>query len=444
MKITEKLAVFFAVVSLFTSGAHSQDKRVLLLDEAVSKALASNPRLVAARLEAVAAKLRKEQAFANHFGEINIVGNYNHYERDRILVPMAVDLFKDPALGMSQLPWDRNQSHYGLSFTLPLLAGGAFHEGDSIARLFESSADNISLFTRDETVYNVKSAYRGALALKHALDAAAALRSALEKDNEDYRLRLSLGQVAKVDAQKVEFACEGAKSQYEDISAQYANAMNLLSALLGEEPGENVYELEDISEVPAAPLLNYDEKALVLSRKDFLAQMDATKVAEHKKHLALAAFSPQLVLQGTYMKNSAPSITENLYTREWLVAVKIPLFNGLKRVRAVQESSINLEIAKEKEKAKRLEIETQIANAGQQLRATEALYRSGIAQRELGREIARVEKLKLDQGNGNMEDYLSARAHELQGETYYWRSLYAFQNAVDYFNFVCASQESRN
>jgi len=196
-----------------------QVKSVLTLDEAISKALSSNPRLVAACLEVVADKRRKEETFANHFEELNLIGNYNHYERNRLLVPMAIDLFKDPALGMSQLPWDRNQVHYGLSFTLPLLAGGFLHEGDKISRLLEKSAQNMSLFPRDETIYNVKTAYRNALILAHSLEAAKALLSALEKDNEDYRLRLSLGQVAKVDAQKVEFAYESVKVQYEDISS---------------------------------------------------------------------------------------------------------------------------------------------------------------------------------------------------------------------------------
>jgi hypothetical protein len=49
-----------------------------------------------------------------------------------------------------------------------------------------------------------------------------------------------------------------------------------------------------------------------------------------------------------------------------------------------------------------------------------------------------VEHLKLEQGTGKMEDYLTARAQEMQGETSYWQGLYALQNAVDYLDFVTA------
>ncbi len=437
----EKLLAFFVFIFLICLGAFPQEKVVLTINEAISKALSANPRLVATQLEVVAAKRRKQETFANHFGELSVVGNYNHYERNRILVPMAEDLFIIPSLGMSQLPWDRNQSHYGLSFTLPLFTGGALYEADKIATLIERSAENMSLFTREETIYNVKSTYRKALSLKHALDAAKTLLSALEKDKEDYLNRFNLGQIAKVDAQKVEFALESAKAQYEDISAQYTYSLALLCALMGEEPTDNGYELVDIEIVPNFPAMQ-DEKETVLFRKDYLAQEEATKIAEHKKHLAISAFSPQIVLQGTYLKNSAPSLPEDLYTREWVVALKIPLFNGLKRVRAVQESFTNLEIEKEKQKAKKLEVETQIANAKEKLSSARALYNAGLAQRELGREIARIEKLKLEQGSGKMEDYLSARAQELQGETSYWRGLYALQDAVDYYNFVTGKGES--
>ena len=74
------------------------------------------------------------------------------------------------------------------------------------------------------------------------------------------------------------------------------------------------------------------------------------------------------------------------------------------------------------------------------LEAARAQLAAGRAQRELGREVARVERLRLDQGTGKVEDYLSARSQELQGETAYWRALYALQGAEDYMEFVTAKR----
>mgnify|MGYP005843321483 FL=1 len=414
----------------------SQEVKVLTIDEAIKKALSSNPNLIALKLEAVAAKKRKEEVIANHFGEIDFIGSYNHYERNRILVPMAVDLFKNPELGMSQLPWDRNQTHYGITFTIPLFTGGTLFENDKIASYAEKSAKNHYLFSREELVYNVKSAYRNTLILKHALKSSSTFLEALEKDLEDYQFKFNLGQVASVDLQKIKFAYESAKSQYEEVKSQYTESLAVLCALLGEELGENRYELKDIDEGTDIPSLDEDIEKILLNRKDYLAQIEVTKMTYYKKLLAISAFSPKLVLQGTFLKNSAPSLPDDIYTRELIVGLKIPLFNGLKRVRTIEEASINLEIARQKEKAKKLEIETHIIKAKERIATAKALYEAGVAQRNLGQEIARIEKLKLEQGSGKMEDYLNARAQELNGETSYWRGFYLLQNSVDYYRFV--------
>jgi len=72
------------------------------------------------------------------------------------------------------------------------------------------------------------------------------------------------------------------------------------------------------------------------------------------------------------------------------------------------------------------------------VQAARAQLAAGAAQRSLGAEVARVEHLKLEQGAGKMEDYLAARAQEMQGDTSYWQGLYALQSAVDYLDFVSA------
>lgn len=412
----------------------------LTLAQAQERALAANPSLQAAKLEAVAAKARTKEAFGHHFGELSLVGVYNHFERDRLVVPMAIELFAVPALGMSQLPWDRNQVHYGLTWQVPLLASGGLHEGDQMARLTESASEHLALFTRDQILYNVRASYRNALIAGHALEAARAYQKALEKDEADAQLKVKIGSMAPVDAAKVTYALRGAEAQVAEVSAQSETAQAYLAALLGEEPPAGGFELSDVPGEPPAPATGAGENlsSALARRGDLLAVRAGTTIVEHKKHLALEAFAPQLVLQGTYLRNDAPSLKDPLTTREWALMLKVPLFNGLSRVHAVQEADANLLAARQKEKAKELEIATQVTDAEGRLDAAKALYEAGRAQRGLGREVARVEHLKLEQGTGKMEDYLAARGQELAGETAYWRGLYAYQSAADYLAFVTA------
>ncbi len=128
----------------------------------------------------------------------------------------------------------------------------------------------------------------------------------------------------------------------------------------------------------------------------------------------------------------------SLETHELAVMLKLPLWNGFGRFHAMREAEANLSAARERERGKELEVATQVVEARGRLESARAQLQAGQAQRELGRDVARVEKLKLEQGTGKVEDYLAARTQELSGETAYWRGLYSLQSAADYMDFVTA------
>lgn len=410
----------------------------LTLREAEGKALAANPAVRAAKLEALAASARTQEAFGRHFGELSLVGSYNHFERDRLLVPMAIELFANPSLGMGQLPWDRNQVHYGVTWQLPILAAGTLHEGDRIARLSEKASEHLALFTQEQVLYNLRALYRNALLAQHALEAAHAYREALAKDEADAQLKVSIGALAPVDAEKITYALRAADAQVAQATADRKAAHAFLAALMGEDPPAEGYELEELPDEPAIPPESRETSlaAALSQRGDLQAVRKAAEIAERKKRLARDAFAPQLYLQATYLRNTAPSLQDPIDTREWTLVLRLPLFDGGTRWHALHEAEANLQANQEKERAKALEVAAQVVQAHAQLQAARALLDAGKAQRRLGQEVARVEHLKLEQGTGKIEDYLLAKAQELAGETAYWRGLYGLQSAVDYLAFV--------
>lgn len=411
----------------------------LTMKDAEVRARSANPRLAASRLEAVAAGRREAQAHARHFGQIDAVASYNNYESPRLVRPISIDQFQIPALGLYQLPWDQNQTHYGFAFQLPLLAGGALHEGDRSASLARSAAEKTAEFTRDEIRTNVRAAYRNALLVGHALDAARQYAAALTRDEGDARLKVRLGAAAPVDAAKVTYALRGAEAQVAEFEAQERTAQAYLAALMGEDPPAGGWDLADVADerVPADEPADGLAKALAM-RADLGAVRDATHISESRKRLALASFGPRVALEGNVFWNRAPSVSGSLETHELAMTVRLPLFDGLGRLHAVREAEANLAAARERERGKELEVSAQVVEAGGRLEAARAQLRAGEAQRDLGKEVARVERLKLDAGTGKVEDYLSARSQELLGDTSYWRGLYALQTAEDTLEFVTA------
>jgi outer membrane protein TolC len=424
----------------------------LTLAEAESRAEAANPRLASFRLDAVAAAQRASQARARHFGQVDGVASYNRYESARLVRPISIELFEDPAAGMSQLPWDDIQTHFGLAFQLPLLAGGTLREGSRSAALARSAAEKTALFVRDEVRTSVRAAYRNALLARHALAASRQYEEALKKDERDALLKVSLGSAAPVDASKLTWALRGAEAQVADIAAQERTAQAYLAALMGEEPPPDGWDLTESPDEPqvAAPagesgLISAaapdDALAEALAgRADLSAVRDATRISESRRRLATDSFGPRLALEGNVFWNRAPSVSGSLETHEVALTLRLPIFDGLGRIHAVREADANLAAAREREKGKELEVAAQVVAARGRLEAAHAQLAAGRAQRELGREVARVERLRLDQGTGKVEDYLAARSQELQGETSYWRALYALQGAEDEMEFVTAKR----
>jgi outer membrane protein TolC len=412
----------------------------LTIEEATSRALAANPRLQAAKLSALAAAQRAQEAAGRRYGEVDLVGSYNNYDSNRSLVPISVDLFKIPSLGFYQLPWDRNQEHYGITYQIPLLAGGALHEGRLIAELAQRASEDLALYGADEVRYNVRAAFRNALTLTHALTAVTAYEQALENDAKDADLKVKVGTWASVDGAKIHFALASARAQRQAVQAQIDSLGALLAALMGEDPPPEGYTLADAPAAPVSPGGTFRDtaEAALGGRRDLAAVTTAVAIAERKKILAKEAFGPQLMLAGNYLANSAPGVEDRIDTHELGLYLKLPLFMGLQRVHALHAADFDLQAAEQQQRAKKLEVMAQVQDALGRVEAARAQLAAGTAQRSLGAEVARVEHLKLEQGAGKMEDYLAARAQEMQGETSYWQGLYALQSAVDYLDFVSA------
>ncbi len=429
------LATWLAAAALIPAGAGA-----LTIEEATARALAANPRLQAAKLAALAAGQRAQEAAGRRYGEVDLAGSYNHFDSNRSLVPISIDLFKDPKAGFYQLPWDRNQLHYGLTYQVPLLAGGALHEGRLIAELAQRASEEIARYGGSEARYNVRAVYRNALAATHALAAVTEYEKALESDSADAALKVKVGAWPAVDAAKVEFAFASARAQREAVRAQIASLDALLAALMGEDPPAAGYTLVDIPGVPPLPAGPAADEggAALAGRADLAAVKSAVAIAERKRMLAKEAFGPQLVLAGNVMANSAPGVEHRIDTNEFGLYLKLPLFQGMQRIHALRAAEFDLQAAARQQRAKELEIVAQVQDALGRIQAARAQLAAGQAQRSLGAEVARVEHLKLEQGTGKMEDYLAARAQEMQGETGYWQGLYALQSAVDYLDFVSA------
>lgn len=427
---TASLALRLALGASLAIAAVPAWSAPLTLDQAVARALDANPSVRAARLDALGASARTSQTWARHLGDLDLVGTASRYEGARLVKPITGPL--SPAV-TAALPFDRDQFHYGATLQVPLFTGGALVQGDRSARAAERAAGQLSLRTRQEVWFAVRATYRAALGLGHALVAAEAYERALTQDEASARLKVEAEAWSSADGAKVQFALASARARRTALAAQQRTALAQLAALLGEEPGSAAYELVDLPEQPAE--LQVERPGLSAhaadQRPDLRAAREGAEAQRLRGSVVRAGFWPQVALAGNYLFNDAPSVGAAYRTWELGLVVKIPLVADVGRVAAVREAEAATAAASERERAKAREVEGQVIDATGRLDAARAAFEAGTAQRRLGAEVARVEKLRFDAGTGRIEDYLTARAQEIEGETGYWQGLYGLQSAVD-------------
>ena len=421
--------VLLLVVTLPASAAQ------LTLQDCLARASGASPRIAAARLDAAAAAHRAAGIRARRFGSVDAVASWNDYESNRILRPMAADLFVDPAKGFLQLPWASEQLHYGIAVQLPLLDAGKIDESARAARAQAEGAGAMEQQVEEDVRFAVTTAVRSALALRHMLAASDAYVAALERDATDADLRLRVGSSPAIDAQRVHFALAGAIADRESLRAQLRAAEAGLAALMGEDPPADGYDLAD--ETPEQPTSAPLPAPGV--RRDVVAAEKLVEAAARRERGTRKEFGPEVGLTFLFQQHRAPSI-DGMNTHEFSVNLKLPLFDGGARLAALAEARSAKAAAEERLRSRQLEVAAQTTDALARLDAARAQLEAGRQQRALGAEVARVEKLRLDQGVGRMDDYLVARAAELRGESAYWQALYGERNARDYYDYVTAGR----
>jgi outer membrane protein TolC len=431
-RVTDLPVGLLLVVLAVPSGALGA---TLTLEQAETRALAANPTARIAKLETLAAKARTAQAYARHLGDADLVASGSRYEGPRLVKPITGPI--TPAI-MAAMPFARDQLHYGATWQIPLFVGGALVLGDQAARLAERAAEDQATQSNDEVRYNVRAAYRGVLVSNHALGAAVAYEEALQQDETSARLRVETQSWSDADAAKVSFALASARARHAALAAQQRNAMTLLGALMGED-SDATYELEDLPEAAEPPVVGTSGELLEAAaghRHDLTASHEAAEAQAERAAAVRAGFAPQLAFVGSYLWNDGRDIGRPLETYELTLQLRIPIFSDVGRAFAVREADAAAAQAAERARAKGMEVRGQMIDAEGRIDAARAAFDAGKAQRSLGAEVARVEKLKLDAGTGKVEDYLTARAQQLDGETGYWQGLYGLQSAYDYFALV--------
>lgn len=381
----------------------------LTLAQVTAEALQANPGLQA-RLHAAAAATDDARAVnRSRLGDLNAIASYGYYNDDQILRPMSAQLI---AHGIAGLPWDRDQLHFGLSYTVPLYVGGKLLNQVRIARLETQRAATLREGTRWQVRFNAVSLYTAAQALDRVLAALGGQTAALAQTRANLDQMVAMGKRPELDRLKVVDELAAAQAQQAAIRAERVKIGALLLALMGRDPAGAI-AVDPLADPPPLPALDRAalEARVMNSSAVHLARLEAQQ-AGAAVAVARSAFRPQVVGSAAYQEHVGLGINRTLDTWSLGVGVVVPLFSGtadVQRVRAARErlAAGNAALAQAQAQAA-----AALQEALARIDAAQAGITAAAARVAAADEAVRIEQVRYETGAGSIEDLLRTLARQ--------------------------------
>jgi outer membrane protein len=423
--LMNKAALMIIFLMLFPASALAGEQvRQLTLSEVIAYALAHNPAMGVSRADADAGEYGIDEAKARRMPRLNIEGDATRSRFDMPVTPISGSPFTG---GFPE--FDNTIYGTGITATLPLYRGGRLTRGVTAAELRKDISEERLTLNRQELIFNVTSVYYKIAQLERLLDANEASVRQLESHRRNAETALEAGTVARVQLLKTEVELAHATQNALVVSNSIKSSYELLRALMGMEGDEGELTILHESAINNAPPADNAVEIALAQRPDYKAALVSQKVAAKELEIVKGEKLPEVHLTGQYMERSGSNIE---FEEDWKVALKVsfPVFDGgLTKARA-GKASMEIEKAREEERALRIGINREVRDV--YLRLGDAEKRIEVTEKAIGaaRENLRVEELRFGTGAGTSTDVIDAQAALLRAEAEYHQAVFDRNTAI--------------
>ncbi len=428
------LICFLAAVS----GARAQAVP-LTLEEALARAEAANPNILAAGARARAGEMGARAEKGRSLGELKLNGGWIRNSEEGLVRPITPEILSS---GVPQMPFDDQYAFWSLDYRVPLLGWGTMSGSREMARNIAGAGKSATRRTVREIRHRVLATYLGLLSLEAQAVALSAELAALDSLAAHIELGRQAGQYSRIDLLKVQVDRQGAVMRRQDIEAQRRQRYADLMALMGEtwvEDGR--YELMPVAEAAADTVLPPVEDLIdnaLAARSDLLAARRTAAAKRAAVRVAAGSRWPQVSLGAKLSGVHAGTIDyDDTY---WSVdaRVSMPLFDMGRRRNLASKADLDARGAELRVSDLEGRIRSEVVAAVAQVeRARSAMSSQRIAL-ELAGEVHRLERLRYDAGRGDIDNLLRSRAERMLASAALIRARHDFLIALD--NLQLASE----
>jgi outer membrane protein TolC len=379
------------------------------------------------------AALSRENAQAQKYGELNIVGDYTHYNIEHTLAPLV------PSSIASGTPVTTSKDIYsaGLRYSVPLFTGFAQTRAVEIESIASQMSQVKARLSTEQLIYNIRSLYLSILAQKEILKAQHTYTNALTKLNKQIAYEVKLGKKAKIDRLKSSADVEAAKTKEAILSSNIEATKATLSALVGKEI-KRVSSLHIQVKKPYYSVKKLYQKALRLAKVE-VEEMSLQK-AQKMIDKTNASKLPQVNLAAYVGKNYGEDLATDDWDNEtlWQVGVNVTynLVDFGKRDIATQKAKIAKMQAGFKKEQTLLDLKKLLTQGIEKVKQSYAEYKGNLAQHTLSREAQKIEQVRYDNDAATLNDLLLAQGKTWLAAAKVIESKYNYQKSKYYIDYL--------
>jgi len=379
------------------------------------------------------AQLTRSQSRTQQYGELNVVGDYTHYNIERTLAPLVPSSIS----GGSPITTSKDIFSAGLKYTVPLFTGFAQTRQIEVDQIASQMSQAKMKLGKEQLVYNIRSLYLSVLAQKEILRAQRAFTSALRKLTKQIGYEVKVGRKAKIDLLKAQADLQEARTKEEILASNIETTKASLSALVG----KRVKKLSTIGIKVKKP--HYSVHRLY-AKATHLAKVKVEEMAEKKAEKMIAksksAQLPQVNLSAYAGKNYGEDLATDNWDNEtlWQVGVNVNynLVDFGKRDIAIQKAKIAKMQAEFKKEQTLLDLQKLLTQGVEKVKQNYATYLGNVSGLRLSKKAQNIERVRYDNDASTLNDLLLAKGKAWLAKAKVIESKYNYQKSKYYIDYL--------
>ena len=311
-----------------------------------------------------------------------------------------------------------------------LLFDGTYFVGLKASKTYVELARKGVTQTKIETAVNVSKAYNYVLVSQERYKQLTNDLERLKKLRDDTKAMYDNGFVEKIDYDRIELNYNLVESALAQTERFVSNSFNILKFQMGMDVKTKIELTESLTDIQIDPTILTNDSVDYASRIEYSILQTQYKLADYDLTRYKTSRWPSLIAFGNYSANASRNELDFFDTEQkWyptsVVGLKLtmPILGGYKIGFQVKQAELRQKKIENSFFTVEQSIRLEHQNAKNILNSNIAKLETQDKNRTLAREIARVSKIKYDQGVGSNLEVIDAENSLREAETNYYLAL---------------------